>query len=123
MAVYTPLKNECKLDFGAQGVFYLPLHEDTAAKIDAEYNKIKGLAPTDKKGIDDAYNAVLDVIDGLLGEGAAEQIVACYDNPGMLEAMHILGFIVETWKEEYSAVVDRMKQTTPNRAERRAARR
>lgn len=122
MAVYTPIKNECKLDFGAQGIFYLPLHEDVAAKIDEEYSKIKGLAPTDKAGVDEAYNAVLDMIDGLLGEGAADKIVEVYEKPGVLEAMHILAFIVETWKEAYGAVVDNMKQTTPNRAERRARR-
>ena len=122
MAVYTPIKNECKLDFGAQGVFYLPLHEDFAAKIDEEYSKIKALSPTDKQGIDEAYNAVLDVIDGLVGEGAADSIMETYEKPGVLEAMHVLAFIADTWKEEYSAVVARMKQTTPNRAERRARR-
>ena len=122
MAVYTPIKNECKLDFGAQGVFYLPLHEDIAAKIDEEYSKIKNLAPTDKQGIDEAYNAILDMIDNLLGEGAADKVMETYDKPGALEAMHVLVFIVETWKEEYGAVVDRMKQTTPNRDERRARR-
>lgn len=122
MAVYTPIKNECKLDFGAQGVFYIPLHEDVAAKIETEYSKIKDLAPRDKQGIDEAYNALLDMIDDLLGEGAADKIVEVYDNPGVREAMHILLFIVETWQEEYSSFLADMKQTTPNRAERRARR-
>lgn len=122
MAVYTPIKNECKLDFGASGVFYLPLHEDVAAKIEEEYSKIKSLAPTDKRGVDEAYNDLLDMIDNLLGEGAADKIVEVYDNPGVREAMHILLFIVETWKEEYGAFFDNMKQSTPNRAERRARR-
>jgi hypothetical protein len=124
MAVFRPSQKVCELNFDDTHYFNLPLHEDTADAIDKAVNKLGKLAPKDRAGIDEAYNAALDIIDELLGDGAAENIMSLYDKPGTLEVWNVLYYILDEWKTAYSAELDKIKSTTatPNRAERRARR-
>ena len=124
MAVFRPSQKVCELNFNDKFSYSLPLHEDTADKIDNAIAAFNNIAPKDREGVDKAYNATLDVIDDILGEGAAENIMSIFDNPGTLEVWDVLYYILDEWKNAYSAEVDKMKSTAqlPNRAERRARR-
>lgn len=124
MAVFRPSQNVCELNFDDKYYFSLPLNEDIADNIDHAIQKISKLSPKDKAGVDEAYNAALDVVDELLGEGAADQIMSIFDNPGTLEVMNVLFYILSEWKEAYNKEVEKMKATAqlPNRAERRGRR-
>lgn len=124
MAVFRPENNVCELNFDDKFFYSLPLHEDTADKIDNAVKALDKLAPKDRAGIDKAYNAALDVIDGILGEGAAENIMSIFDHPGTLEVWNVLYFILDEWKNAYSVELEKIKSTAqlPNRAERRARR-
>lgn len=124
MAVFRPAQRVCELNFDDKFFYSLPLHEDTADAIDNAVKKMKDIAPKDRAGIDAAYNATLDVIDDLLGEGAAEDIMSLYDKPGSLEVWNVLYYILDEWKAAYSAELEKIKSTAslPNRAERRGRR-
>ena len=124
MAVFRPAQSVCELNFDDKFFYSLPLHEDTADTIDNAVKALDKLAPKDRAGIDKAYNAALDVIDDILGEGAAENIMTIFDKPGTLEVWNVLYYILDEWKTAYSAELDKIKSTAqlPNRAERRARR-
>ena len=124
MATFRPIQNVCELNFDDKFFYSLPLHEDTADAIDGARTKLDKIAPKDRAGIDAAYNTALDIIDDLLGEGAAENIMTIFDKPGTLEVWSVLYYILDEWKTAYAAEVERMKMTAdlPNRAERRARR-
>lgn len=124
MAVFRPAQRVCELNFDDKYFYSLPLHEDTADAIDRTKAKLDKLAPKDRAGIDEAYNAALDIIDDLLGEGAAENIMSIFDKPGTLEVWSVLYYILDEWKTAYAAEVEKIKSTAelPNRAERRARR-
>ena len=125
MAVFRPSQQVCELNLNDKFFYNLPLHEDTADKIDEAMKALNKLAPKDRAGVDEAYNATLDVIDGILGEGAAEDVMSIFENPGTLEVWDVLYYILDEWKNAYSAELDKMKSTAQlptNRAERRARR-
>ena len=124
MATFRPIQNVCELNFDDKFFYSLPLHEDTADAIDGARTKLDKIAPKDRAGIDAAYNTALDIIDDLLGEGAAENIMTIFDKPGTLEVWSVLYYILDEWKTAYAAEVERMKMTAdlPNRVERRARR-
>ena len=124
MATFRPIQNVCELNFDDKFFYSLPLHEDTADAIDGARIKLDKIAPKDRAGIDAAYNTALDIIDDLLGEGAAENIMTIFDKPGTLEVWSVLYYILDEWKTAYAAEVERMKMTAdlPNRVERRARR-
>lgn len=126
MAVFRPTHNVCTLNFDDKYSYDLPLHEDFADLIDHAAEKLKGLAPKDRKGVDEAYNKALDVIDEILGEGEAEVVMSLYEKPGTLEVWEVLMFIMKEWQEAYSVALEKLKQTgavpSVNRAERRARR-
>lgn len=124
MAVFRPANNVCELNFDDKYFYTLPLHEDTAEDIDKALKKMGRLAPKDMAGINEAYNATLDVIDELLGEGAADNIMSIFEKPGTLEVWSVLYYILDEWKAAYSVELEKIKSTAqlPNRAERRARR-
>ncbi len=124
MATFRPSQNVCELNFDDKFFYALPLHEDTADAIDKASAKLNKIAPKDKAGIDAAYNSALDIIDDILGEGAAEDIMTIFDKPGTLEVWSVLYYILDEWKNAYSAELEKIKKTAdlPNRAERRARR-
>ena len=124
MAVFRPANNVCELNFDDRFFYTLPLHEDTAEAIDKAVKALEKIAPKDRAGVDSAYNTALDVIDSILGEGASENIMTIFDDPGTLEVWNVLYYILDEWKTAYSAEIEKMKSTAqlPNRAERRARR-
>lgn len=122
MATFKATNRTCKLDFEGK-VYHLPLHEDTADKIDRASQGIMKLSPKDKAEVDQAYNTALDFIDDILGEGAAEDVMGIFEKPGMLEAVEVVSFILETFKNDYQAEVEKMKRTAPVNREQRRARR
>lgn len=124
MAVFRPSNNVCKLNFDDRFFYELPLHEDTADAIDKATAKLAKVAPKDREGVDDAYNIALDIIDDIIGEGAADEIMTIFEKPGTLEVWSVLYYILDEWKEAYSAELEKIKKTAdlPNRETRRARR-
>lgn len=124
MAEFIYKDYECSLKFG-DNTFNLALNEQTAQQIEDIFNSTK-ITP-DFKGIEDIdrfYNELMDGIDTLLGDGAAENIMSRYAHPGTMEILSVIRFIVKEFDREYAAAVEEMKKTTPaNRAQRRAGRR
>lgn len=124
MAEFIYKDYECSLKFG-DNTFNLALNEQTAQQIEDIFNSIK-ITP-DFQGIEDIdrfYNELMDGIDTLLGDGAAENIMSRYAHPGTMEILSVIQFIVKEFDREYAAAVEEMKKTTPaNRAQRRAGRR
>ena len=124
MAVFKPSQAVCELNFNDKYIYTLPLHEDTADKIDRAVRKMENLAPKDKQGIDEAYNAALDIIDEIVGKGSAEDIMSIFENPGTLEVWQVIYYILDEWKSAYNAELAKIKGnvTQPPRAERRGRR-
>nr|DAU90827.1 MAG TPA: hypothetical protein [Caudoviricetes sp.] len=123
MATFRPKSNTCELDFDGKYKYYLPLHEDTADKIDKAFQRLKTLAPKDRQGIDEAYDATLDIIDDILGGGEAEKVMSIYEHPGTLEVWEVIAYIMREWQEAYIAALDELKKTMPEPDENRATRR
>lgn len=124
MAVFRPQKRVCTLNFDDKFTYEIPLSDDFAFRLDDAKESLNRVAPTDRAGIDAAYNTALDIIDELLGAGASDDIMSLFDNPGSVEVMEVFLYIVEEWKNAYTAVVENASKTipAPNRAERRARR-
>lgn len=124
MAVFKPSQAVCELNFNDKHIYTLPLHEDTADAIDHAIKKMEAFAPKDRQGVDNAYNAALDVIDEIVGEGSAEDIMTIFDNPGTLEVWQVIYYILDEWKNAYNAEIAKIKGSVPqqSRAERRARR-
>ena len=131
MATFRPVQNTCELNFDDRVFYSLPLHEDTAYAIDKAMQKIIELSPKEKAGVDGVYNAALDALDEVLGEGAATSIMGLYDNPGILEVWNVLLYILCEWKGAYNAELERLKTAytpgnkaaiVPNRTNYRARR-
>ena len=126
MSVFRPSHNVCTLNFDDKFTFELPLHEDVADTFERAFAKLKDIAPKDKPGIDEAYNKALDIIDEVVGEGAAADIMSIFENPGTLEVWEVLMFIATEWKKAYSEALEKLKASgnvpPVNRAERRARR-
>lgn len=108
MAIFRPTNNTCELNFDDKFIYTLPLHEDTADAIDKAMQKLQTVAPKDRAGVDEAYNAALDVIDDILGEGAGADVMSIYTHPGTLEVWEVLGFIFGEWTSAYEAATNKV---------------
>lgn len=111
----------CTLKFG-ELEFNIPLNEQTADLISKVF---ADRLPTDPKSIEDLnafYNNLMDAIDEVLGEGAAESIMSGFAHAGALEIMGVTNYISSEFSSQYAAVVEEMKKTAhlPNRETRRA---
>lgn len=122
MAVFRPKQDVCELNFNDKCFFTLPLHEDTADLLDRELSKIQKAEMKTKADIDAAYNMGLDILDTLLGDGAADQIMNIFDKPGTVEVCQVLLYIAEEWKAAYAAVLEKMKATANFEPKRRGRR-
>lgn len=115
----------CKLNFG-ELEYDLPLNEQTAALLDKAFSD-KVLPPTFKgvEDIDTFYNNVMDAIDEVLGEGAAEAIMSRFKHAGTMEILSVVNYITSEWNEQYKAEFEEMKKTAhiPNRETHRATNR
>lgn len=122
MAEFIYKDYECKLKFG-ELEYNLPLNEQTAGLIEKALSD--KVLPPKFEGLEDMdafYNNVMDAIDELLGEGAAEAIMSRYAHAGALEIMGVVNYIVTEFNEQYTKEFDEMKKTAhiPNRETRRA---
>lgn len=130
MATFRPNEKQrvCELNFDDEFFYKIPLTEKTAQKFAAicERNKtaLEKMATDDPEAFDKAYDMCLDVIDELLGEGAAEDIMSLYKEPGFFEVAEVINFIATEYKAAYDAEIGKLKATgdLPNRAERRGRR-
>lgn len=124
MAEFIYRDYSCELKFG-EYVFELPLNEQTAELMEKTfYKKITEQKIENAEEINRAYDDLMDSLDDVFGEGAADKIMARYKHPGILELMGVIQFICEEYRTKYAAAVEDMKKTAPatNRAERRARR-
>lgn len=127
MAEFIYKDYSCELKFGDY-VFDLPLNEQTAELLEKTvYKKIVEQKVENAEEINRAYDDLMDSLDEVFGEGAADKIMARYKHPGVLEVMAVINFILEEYRVKYAAAVEDMKKTAPeivpaNRAERRARR-
>lgn len=124
MSAFVYKDYSCKLTFkGCE--FELPLNEETAQLItDTLGNKTLPTQWSGKDDIDAFYDSVMDDVDAILGDGAADAIMAGFKHAGILELLSVVNYIVTEFNTQYAAVVEEMKKTTPqgNRATRRANR-
>lgn len=122
MAEFIYKDYSCELCFGDKK-YELPLNETTADLITKHlYGKT---LPENVNGIEEIeafYDEIMDAIDEILGEGAADDIMSRFKHPGIMELFSVVNFITTEWNTQYSAIVDNMKQTAqlPNRETRRA---
>ena len=110
MAEFKYIDYSCDLKFG-DNTFELPLNEQTAELIEKTFND--SLIKQELKSIDDInrfYNQLMDGIDKVLGDGAAEKIMARFAHPGMMEIMSVINYITAEWKKQYESVVEEMKK-------------
>ena len=124
MAEFIYRDYSCELKFG-EYVFELPLNEQTAELMEKTfYKKITEQKIENAEEINRAYDDLMDSLDDVFGEGAADKIMARYKHPGILELMGVIQFICEEYRTKYAAAVEDMKKTAPatNRPERRARR-
>lgn len=124
MSAFVYKDYSCKLKFKSSE-FDVPLNEETAQLITELFGD--KVLPPQFSGIDDInsfYDDVMDNVDTLLGEGAADAIMADFAHAGTLELLSVVNYIVTEWNTQYAAEVEEMKKTTPqgNRATRRANR-
>ena len=123
MAEFIYKDYSCKLQFG-EFEYNLPLNEQTAELLENAFSdkvlppKFEGIAD-----IDAFYNKVMDAIDAVLGEGAAENIMSRFKHAGTMELLSVVNYIMSEWRTQYDAEFDEMKKTAhiPNRETRRAA--
>ena len=126
MAEFIYKDYSCKLKFG-DNEFELPLNEQTADLIEKTFSDSKVLPPK-FEGIDDLnefYNKLMDAIDTVLGEGAADTIMSRFKHAGAMEIMSVANYITSEWNAQYATAFEEMKQTAhipnvPNRETRRA---
>ena len=117
MAVFRPQekKQVCELNFDDKYKYELLLHEDVARTIAAAAEKqlklVEGLKENDASVIDKAYNAALDAIDEILGEGAGADIMSLYEKPGLVDVAEVITFIGQEYKAAYSERLKVYKST------------
>jgi hypothetical protein len=122
MAEFIYKDYSCKLKFG-EFEYNIPLNEQTAGLIEKSFSD--KVLPPKFEGLEDMdafYNNVMDAIDEVLGEGAAENIMSRFAHAGALEIMGVVHYISTEFNTQYAAEFDEMKKTAhlPNRETRRA---
>ena len=107
MAVFRPQANKhvCTLNFDDKFTYELQLHEDTARTIasaaDKQLKIVEKLKDNDEDALDKAYNAALDAIDEILGEGAGADIMSLYEKPSVLDIADVINYIGAEYKTAY----------------------
>lgn len=112
----------CKLTFG-ESVYELPLNDRTADLINKSF--FDKLTPPTSGGIEEIdafYDEVMDALDLVLGDGAADDIMSRFKHPGSMELLSVVNYIISEFNENYAKSVEEMKKTAniPNRETRRA---
>lgn len=122
MAEFIYKDYSCRLKFG-EFEYSIPLNEQTAGLIERAFSD-KVLPPKFESlaDMDAFYNNVMDSIDEVLGEGAAENIMSRFAHSGALEIMGVVHYISTEFNSQYAAEFDELKKTAhlSNREQRRA---
>lgn len=117
MAVFRPNENNevCKLNFDDKFFYEIPLDEETNINIaqigDKQVKALQAINTDDVDALNKAYNATLDAIDEILGEGAGADIMSLYKKPGLLQTVAVINYISTEYVAAYSALIDRYKAT------------
>lgn len=116
MATFRPTRESvCKLNFDDKFYYELPLNEETIrniAKIAEKQQKfLSELNNTDSETFNKAYNASLDALDEILGEGAGADIMSLYDKPDLFSIVEVITYISEEFNAAYSEKLNSMKAT------------
>lgn len=122
MAEFVYKDYSCNLKFGDLE-FNIPANEQTADLISKAFSeKVLPTNMKDIEGVNTFYNNVMDAIDEVLGEGAAEKIMSGFAHAGALEIMGVANYISTEFNTQYAAAFEEMKKTAqlPNRETRRA---
>lgn len=131
MSTFRPRQDKrvCKLNFDDKFFYELPLHENMARKFadicDKQKKALESIKADDPAAFDKAYNASLDALDEILGEGAGADVMSIYDEPSLFDIVEVVNYISGEFKAAYEALLSEQKKAgpAPNRAERRAAQR
>jgi len=114
MAKFNFVENVCELEFGSLR-YELPLNEDTLDFLretgEEQIKRLSAIKGNDKAALDEAYNITLDGIDHILGDGAGEDIMSQFKNPGFLELGAVLTFITEEYSKAYKEAFEKIKAT------------
>lgn len=116
MATFRPTANRvCKLNFDDKFFYELPLHEDTARELgkiaDKQLQFTKSLDENDPEAFDKAYNAALDALDEILGEGAGADIMSIYEKPSLFDVAEVVNYISTEYSAAHSAYLSNHKAT------------
>lgn len=116
MTIFRPTANRvCKLNFDDKFFYELPLHEETARELgkiaDKQRQFTAALNENDPDAFDKAYNAALDALDEILGEGAGADIMSIYEKPSLFDVAEVVSYIAGEYKEAYSAYLNAHKVT------------
>jgi len=123
MAAFRFQDTQIHLDF--EGVLFdLPATMATAEiirKWGAEAQKKTREIPADENGVKSVTEFLLDGIDAVLGEGAADAIFHGRE-PDMFNCLHIMKYITDEYNDYYETQKALIPPTPMNRAQRRAVR-
>lgn len=117
MAVFRPEEKleVCTLNFDDKFIYEIPLDEETNINIaqigDKQVNALKAINIDDVDALNKAYNATLDAIDAILGEGAGADIMSLYKKPGLMQTVAVINYITTEYISAYNALLDRYKAT------------
>lgn len=116
MATFRPINdNICKLNFDDKFFFELEVHEDTARKLariaDKQIQVLSALDADDPEAFDKAYNASLDALDEIFGEGAGADIMSIYEKPSLFDIKTVVDYITNEFKAAYTKKLNWQKAT------------
>ena len=114
-------KRVCKLNFDDKFFYELPLHENMAREFaaicDKQKKALESIDRNDPTAFDKAYNASLDALDEILGEGAGADVMSIYDEPSLFDIVEVVNYISGEFKAAYEALLGEQKKVglVPNR--------
>lgn len=132
MATFQFSDHSVHLDFCGELKYSLPLDQETAGRLRAVGKKMQADAQA-VQGKDDTPEAlerlcdsVMDAIDEVLGEGAADQIAALKPDFGFWDALEVFQYISDEFNRATTERAAQFTKSRPapvpsNRAQRRTA--
>ncbi len=116
-----------ELDFCGELKFSLPMDDDTQDKLKKASKYLQDKSEgSDIQSLSELCDCVMDAIDDVLGEGAADQIAALKPDFGFWDALDVVQYISREYNAAKGRLVERFQNQRPqavpsNRAQRRAA--
>lgn len=116
-----------ELDFCGELKFSLPLDDSTQDKLKKASKYLQDKSEgSDIQSLSELCDCVMDAIDDVLGEGAADQIAALKPDFGFWDALDVVQYISREYNAAKEKLVERFQSQRPqavpsNRAQHRAA--